>query len=299
MITAAKAALEFHIPHQPLLVGENKVQYGICPCWLLCHLEKEVINAFQEPPVRIQGLTGNVQFDHYGRRVNYTMDVFELKNTGPRKAPDQEEQVDEALYRQIEEASYSQALVIMGDFKHPSTCWRDNSAGHKQSRGFLESIDDNFLLQVIEEPMRKGPLLDLLLTNKEGLVGDVKVKGSLGCSDHEVVEFRSLRAGRRVKKCTTSKFADDTKLGGVADRPGCHAALQRDLDRLEKWANRNLMKFNKEKCKVLHQGRNNPRKQYMQMATQLESSLAEKALEVLVDSQIEHETATGPCSKEG
>uniref|UniRef100_A0A3B4ADA8 Glutamate receptor n=1 Tax=Periophthalmus magnuspinnatus TaxID=409849 RepID=A0A3B4ADA8_9GOBI len=35
--------------------------------------------------VRIQGLTGNVQFDHYGRRVNYTMDVFELKGNGPRK----------------------------------------------------------------------------------------------------------------------------------------------------------------------------------------------------------------------
>ncbi|KPP66998.1 Glutamate receptor 4-like, partial [Scleropages formosus] len=35
--------------------------------------------------VRIQGLTGNVQFDHYGRRVNYTMDVFELKSNGPRR----------------------------------------------------------------------------------------------------------------------------------------------------------------------------------------------------------------------
>lgn len=35
--------------------------------------------------VHIQGLTGNVQFDHYGRRVNYTMDVFELKSNGPRK----------------------------------------------------------------------------------------------------------------------------------------------------------------------------------------------------------------------
>ncbi|XP_076835860.1 glutamate receptor 4b isoform X1 [Brachyhypopomus gauderio] len=35
--------------------------------------------------VRLQGLTGNVQFDHYGRRVNYTMDVFELKINGPRK----------------------------------------------------------------------------------------------------------------------------------------------------------------------------------------------------------------------
>ncbi|XP_060090864.1 glutamate receptor 4 isoform X6 [Heteronotia binoei] len=35
--------------------------------------------------VRIQGLTGNVQFDHYGRRVNYSMDVLELKSTGLRK----------------------------------------------------------------------------------------------------------------------------------------------------------------------------------------------------------------------
>ncbi|XP_060747631.1 glutamate receptor 4b isoform X5 [Tachysurus vachellii] len=35
--------------------------------------------------VRLQGLTGNVQFDHYGRRVNYTMDVFELKSNGPRR----------------------------------------------------------------------------------------------------------------------------------------------------------------------------------------------------------------------
>lgn len=39
--------------------------------------------------VHIQGLTGNVQFDHYGRRVNYTMDVFELKSNGPRKVDSQ------------------------------------------------------------------------------------------------------------------------------------------------------------------------------------------------------------------
>jgi len=40
-------------------------------------------------------------------------------------------------------------------------------------------------------------MLDLVLT-KEGLVGNVKVKGSLGCSDHEMVEFKILRAARRV-----------------------------------------------------------------------------------------------------
>jgi len=30
-------------------------------------------------------------------------------------------------------------------------------------------------------------------------VGNVKVKGSLGCSDHEMVEFKILRAARRVR----------------------------------------------------------------------------------------------------
>ncbi|PKU39926.1 zinc finger swim domain-containing protein 6- hypothetical protein [Limosa lapponica baueri] len=54
-------------------------------------------------------------------------------------------------------------------------------------------------LWVVEDPMRRGVLLDLGLTNKEGLIGDVKVGGSLGCSDHEVVEFRILHRRSRAK----------------------------------------------------------------------------------------------------
>ncbi|GAB0207135.1 mitochondrial enolase superfamily member 1 [Grus japonensis] len=108
------------------------------------------------------------------------------------RPPDQEEEVDEAFYRQVEVASQSQALVLMGDLNHPDICWKGNTARHAQSRRFLQSIDDNFLIQLVEEPTRRGVLLDLVLTNKEGLVGDVKVGGSLGCSDHEMVEFRIL-----------------------------------------------------------------------------------------------------------
>ncbi|PKU36054.1 rna-directed dna polymerase from mobile element jockey-like [Limosa lapponica baueri] len=44
--------------------------------------------------------------------------------------------------------------------------------------------------KVVEELTRRGVLLDLVLTNKEGLVEDIKVGGSLGCSDHEKIEFR-------------------------------------------------------------------------------------------------------------
>lgn len=63
---------------------------------------------------------------------------------------------------------------------HPDSSWRNNTAGHKQSRSFLKSISDSFLTQMTEIPMRTGALQDLVLTPKEGLVGDVKVEGSLG-----------------------------------------------------------------------------------------------------------------------
>jgi len=88
----------------------------------------------------------------------------------------------------------------MGDFNYPDISWEDHTARHTQSRRFLQCIDGNFLTQVVEEPVRRGVLLDLLLTNRDGLVEDVKVGGSLGCSDRDMVEFRILRGRSKASK---------------------------------------------------------------------------------------------------
>lgn len=46
----------------------------------------------------------------------------------------------------------------------------------------------------------------------------------------------------------------------------------------EKWGKRNHIKFNKEKCKILHLGRNNPRYQYTLEASCLGRSFVDKNL---------------------
>jgi len=48
--------------------------------------------------------------------------------------------------------------------------------------------------------------------------------------------------------CTLSKFADDTKLCGVVNIPEGQDTIQRNLDRLEQWAQVNLMRLSKSKC---------------------------------------------------
>ncbi|CAM5155546.1 unnamed protein product [Natator depressus] len=82
------------------------------------------------------------------------------------------------------------------------------------------------------------------------------------------------------------KFADDTKLGGIANLEKDQDIIQEDLDDLVNWSNSNRMKFNSEKCKVMHLGINNKNFSYKLGMHQLEVTEEEKDLGVLVDHRM-------------
>uniref|UniRef100_A0A8C3P1I1 Glutamate receptor n=1 Tax=Cyanoderma ruficeps TaxID=181631 RepID=A0A8C3P1I1_9PASS len=66
--------------------NENPIVQQFLQRWMRLD-EREFPEAKNSPlKVQVQGMTGNIQFDTYGRRTNYTIDVYEMKAGGSRKA---------------------------------------------------------------------------------------------------------------------------------------------------------------------------------------------------------------------
>ncbi|CAM5090421.1 unnamed protein product [Natator depressus] len=82
------------------------------------------------------------------------------------------------------------------------------------------------------------------------------------------------------------KFTDDTKLGSIANSEKDREIIQEDLDDLVNWSNSNRMKFNSEKCQVMHLGINSKNFSYKLGTHQLEVTEEEKDLGVLVDHRM-------------
>ena len=89
-----------------------------------------------------------------------------------------------------------------------------------------------------------------------------------------------------VINCLITVFADDTKVYTDALSSEQRTLLQSSVDGLLVWSNDWQMKFNSNKCKILHVGENNPAISYYMDASELESSGVEKDLGVLVDNKL-------------
>lgn len=69
-----------------------------------------------------------------------------------------------------------------------------------------ESVEDSLVLQLTDGLTRQEALLDLVLTNEDS-IRDTKIGGSLGCSDHALVEFVILKnAGLAKSRAKTLCF---------------------------------------------------------------------------------------------
>ena len=92
-----------------------------------------------------------------------------------------------------------------------------------------------------------------------------------------------------------SMFADDTKLFLPLTSDSSYEDLCSDLNYLQEWAVRMQMKFHPSKCKVMHLGKDNPRKNYQMIDSYnkthiLEKTEVEKDLGVYIDSKLNFTT---------
>lgn len=91
----------------------------------------------------------------------------------------------------------SKYKVIVGDFNLPLVDWTNLTSPtgiDDISNSFIEKVRDGFLAQHVNDITRfrginRGSILDLILSNDETIIEDVKIGSPLGKSDHSCIQF--------------------------------------------------------------------------------------------------------------
>ena len=103
--------------------------------------------------------------------------------------------------------------LLMGDFNFKEINWCEMTTSVNEthiSSQFLECVRDTYFFQHILNPTRyregnESSVLDLILTNEEEMVTDIKYLPGLGKSDHLVIDFSLFCYTVQEKKCSAEK----------------------------------------------------------------------------------------------
>ena len=91
------------------------------------------------------------------------------------------------------------------------------------------------------------------------------------------------------------KFDDHTKIFRRVDSEENRKVLQRDLDRLVQWSEVWQMRFNVDKCKVMHLGRGNAGGNYVINGETMGAVNEERDLEVRITNDLKTSTQCTLC----
>ncbi len=99
----------------------------------------------------------------------------------------------------------------------------------------------------------------------------------------------------KLQDCACYLYADDTKIALATPKTEDCVKLQRNVNLMKEWADKNRMKFNIDKCAVLHFGKKNLNYEYKLSQKAIRKSSAERDLGVIISGTgkfHEHVSAT-------
>ncbi|CAJ0929159.1 unnamed protein product [Ranitomeya imitator] len=137
-----------------------------------------------------------------------------------------------------------------------------------------ESLRTFLLTYVLQRPNLQKYVREQILLAVAVIVKRGSLDKSIDCKSifHEVNQL--ISSGNPTVLCKAVNTREDSIL------------LQMDLDKLETWAERWQMRFNNDKCKVIHMGRRNQYHHYTLNGKPLGKSDREKDLGILVNDKL-------------
>ena len=198
----------------------------------------------------------------------------------------------------------TQLLVTINDWM--TELDNDNivDAAYMDFRKAFDTVPHQRLITKLKSYNIKGPILNWIVSFLTGRTQYVKINNATS-NNHKVTsgvpqgsvlgptlfiyfinDLPNINHNSNIKI-----FADDTKAYNCIKNQEDVENLQKVIDEMFLWTQKWLLKFNKDKCKILHIGKKNPKNKYYvgteQEKQELEETDLEKDLGVFIDPNLD------------